>query len=210
MTSTDFLKRLCEGYVRSYRGLGLRGNARNDRTLDRRTDSRGADVTHRELNFFAKLGEMLGFVARLEAERRDLSWFDADSGELVLHMERETTSKKARNTMTKLLQTGKSEACYLAAVLGWVTEEDFASVRRAIASHLGGRSLVVLAWVGPNIYDATSLEVIVASEGNVYTRRGKAEPDKDKYWYARYLGGWRNAPGYLRGRPRSPQTDGGK
>jgi len=105
----------------------------------------------------------------------------------------------------KLLQTGRSQARYL-AFLGWVTKEDFTSVRRAIASDLKGRSLVVLASVGPDICHATNLEFIVASEGNICTRQGKAEPDKDKYWYARFLGGWRNAPGYLRGRPPSPQS----
>jgi hypothetical protein len=145
---------------------------------------------------------MLGFVARLESERRDLSWFDADSKDLVLHMESETWSNKAGNAMKKLLQTGKSQARYL-AFLGWVTKEDLTSVRRAIASRLKGRSLVVLAWVGPDIYHATDLEFIVASEGNIYTRRAKAETDKGKYWYARFVDGWRNAPDYLLGRPPS-------
>lgn len=198
MTSTDFLKRLCEGYVRSYGTLNLQGNPGNDRELSA-LDSHGADVTHRELNFFVKLGEMLGFVARLEEGRRDLSWFDADSKELVLCMERETMSKRAGNTMKKLLQNEKSKARYLAAVFGWVTREDFTSVRRAIDSQLKGRSLVVLAWVGPNIYKATELKAIVASEGNVNTRRGKAQPANGKYWYARFLGGWRNAPGLFSG-----------
>jgi len=190
MTSTDFLKRLCEGYVRSYGTLNLQGNPRNDRELSA-LDSHGADVTHRELNFFVKLGEMLGFVARLEEGRRDLSWFDADSRKLVLYMERETMSKRAGKTIKKLLQTEKSKARYLAAVFGWVTKEDFTSVRQAITSHLKDRSLVVLAWVGPSIYKATKLKAIVASEGNVYTRRGKAESANGKYWHAHFDGGWR-------------------
>jgi len=209
VTSTDFLKRLCEGYVRSYGTLNVQGNPRNDRELCA-LDSHGADVTHRELNFFVKLGEMLGFVTRLEEGRRDLSWFDADSKELVLYMERETVSRRACNTMKKLLKTGKPKARYLAAVFGWLTKEDFTSLRREIDSHLKGRSLLVLAWVGPSIYKATKLEAIVASEGNVYTRRGKAEPANDEYWYAHFDGGWRNAPGYLGSRPLSPQTKGAK
>lgn len=61
---------------------------------------------------------MLGFVSRLEAGRRDLSWFDADSKKLVLYMERETTSKKARSTMEKLLKSREWKARYLVAVLG--------------------------------------------------------------------------------------------
>ena len=214
MTSTDFLKRLCEGYVRCYRTLNIRG-PRNHGEFNPLTDSRAADATHRELNFFGQLGEMLGFVARREVVRRDrtrwdLSWVDIESEELFLCMESETFDNRADKAMDKLLRTERSKApCYLVGVL-WLKEDHFAKVKRAIFERLKGRSLLLLAWVGPDMYHATGLEVIVASKGKVYTRQGKAEPDKDKYWYVRFVGGWQNAPGYLRGRPRSPQTGGAK
>jgi hypothetical protein len=216
MTSTDFLKRLCEGYVRFYRTFNLRGNARNVRELNRLTDSRGVDATHRELNFFGQLGEMLGFVARREVVRRDrtrwdLSWVDIESEELFLCMESETFDNRADKAMDKLLRTERSKApCYLVGVL-WLKEDHFAKVKRAIFERLKGRSLLLLAWVGPDMYHATKLEVIVASKAKVYTRQGRAEPDNDKYWYAYFVDkGWRSAPGYLRGRLPSPQIKGAK
>jgi len=215
MTSSDFLKRLCEGYVRSYRTLNIRG-PRNHREFNPLTDSRAADTTHRELNFFGQLGEMLGFVARREVARRDrtrwdLSWVDIESEELFLCMESETFEDRADDAMDKLLRTGRSKGPrYLVGVLGWLKEDHFAKVKRAIFDRLRGRSLLLLAWVGPDMYHATKLEVIVACEGNIYTRRARAEPDKDKYWYVRFVGGWQKATGYLRGRPPSPQTNGAK
>jgi hypothetical protein len=216
MTSTDFLKRLCEGYVRCYRTLNLRGNPRNVRDLNRLTDSRGADATHRELNYFGQLGEMLGFVARRELARRDrtrwdLSWVDIESEELFLCMESETFDDRADKAMDKLLRTEPSKSpCYLVGVL-WLKEDHFAKVKRAISERLKGRSLLLIAWVGPDIYHATDLKVIVASKGKVYIRQGMAEQDNDKYWYAYFIDkGWRSAPGYLRGRTRPPQTNDAK
>jgi hypothetical protein len=71
MTTADFLKRLCEGYVRAYRTLNLR------------TRAMWTDHTKRELEFFAHPGEMLGFAAILEHERMDLSWRDVDGDEAL-------------------------------------------------------------------------------------------------------------------------------
>ena len=216
MTSTDFLKRLCEGYVRCYRTLNIRG-PRNHRDFNPLTDSRAADATHRELNLFGQLGEMLGFVARREVARRDrtrwdLSWVDIEPGELFLCMESETFDHKADNALDKLPHTERPKPPrYLVGVLGWLKEDHFAKVKRAIFERLKGRSLLLLAWVGPDMYHATRLEVIVACRGKVYTRQGKAEPDNQNYWYAYFVDkGWRSAPGYLRGRPRSPQTNDAK
>jgi exosome complex RNA-binding protein Rrp4 len=96
--------------------------------------------------------------------------------------------------MKKLLHTEPSKAPrYLVGVLGWLKEGHFAKVKRAILNRLKGRSLLLLAWVGPDMCHATKLEVIVACDGNIYTRRATAEPDKDKYWYAYFDGGWENA-----------------
>ena len=184
MTSTDFLKRLCEGYVRSYRTLNLR------------VDCSMADATHKEINFFGHLGEMLGFVACLEWGRRDLSWLDPETDNVVLYMERESTDAKADAVMKKLFHTERSKAPrYLVGVLGWLKEDHYAKVKQAIFDRLKGRSLLLLAWVGPDIGHATKLEVIVACDGSICTRQATAEQDKDKYWYVRFDGGWRNAVG---------------
>jgi hypothetical protein len=215
MTPTNFLKRLCEGYVRSYRTLKIRG-PRDPRKFNPLTDSRAADATHREINFFAQLGEMLGFVARREVARKDrtrwdLSWVDLESEKSFLCMESETFEDRADNTIDKLLRTGPSKApCYLVGVLGWLKESHFAKVKRTILRRLKGRSLLLLAWVGPDMYHATTLEVIVACDGNICTRRATAEPDNDKYWYAYFDSGWENATPHLRDRPPSPQTNGAK
>ena len=150
MIPSEFLKRICEGYVRSYRTFDLRGNPRNYRDL-KPQDSLGADATQRELDFFGRLGEMLGIVAHREMGRRDLSWIKADSkqkkDELVLHLEREASNKKAVETMKRLLRAkGRKKARYLVGVLGCVTEDQFAKIKQTIKTSLKGCSLLVLAW----------------------------------------------------------------
>jgi hypothetical protein len=181
MTTTDFLKRLCEGYVRRYRTLNLR------------TDAKGTDLTQRELDFFAQLGEMLGFGACFEAQRMDLSWHDLDSQELVLHLERETERGKVLNeTLPKLLRAEESrQARYLAAVLGWVREGDLPAIKQKIAEELGDRPLLLIAWVGPTKDEAKRLEAFVFSGSEVHTRRGKGEIDSAGCWYATFLGEWK-------------------
>jgi hypothetical protein len=181
MTTADFLKRLCEGYVRSYRTLNLR------------TEAKWTDLTQRELHFFVQLGEMLGFAARLEAQRMDLSWHDLDTGELVLHLERETEAGRVLNeTLPKLLRPeGSRQARYLAAVLGWVREEDLPPIKQRIAKELGGRPLLLIAWVGPTKEEAKCLEAFVFSGSEVHTRRGEGETDRAGYWYAWLSGEWK-------------------
>jgi len=177
MTRADFLKRLCEGYIRSYRTFNLR------------TTAKWTDLTQRELDFFARLGEMLGFAARLEEQRMDLSWHDIDSEELALYLERETNAEKVfTETLRKLLQSQYSQrARYLAAIFGWVREEDLPAIKQTIKDQLGDRSLLVIAWVGPTQDAAKHVRIFVFSESVVYTRRGEGEIDADNYWYARFI-----------------------
>jgi hypothetical protein len=141
MTTADFLKRLCEGYVRAYRTLNLR------------TRAMWTDHTKRELEFFAHLGGMLGFAATLEHERMDLSWRDVDGDEaLVLYLERERFSGRALgDTLHKLLDSDQSRrARYLVGVFGWVTDEILAQAKQAISERRNGRPFLLIAWVGPN------------------------------------------------------------
>ena len=208
MTSADFLKRLCEGYVRSYRTFGIRGS-RDPREFNRVIDARAADVTHREVTFFSQLGEMLGFVARREVARKDrtrwdLSWVDIDSKKPFLCMESETFEKKADSTIGKLLRT-RSSKVYLVGILGCLNESHFAQVKQTVSKRLKGRSLLLLAWVGSDMWHATKLKAIVACDGNVYTRQATAEPDSDNYWYARFDDDeWVDATGELLDRPLPP------
>jgi hypothetical protein len=170
------------------------------------------DETRRELNFFAQLGEALGYLARFEmgtgwkGRRWDLSWVDPDLEEkqVVLCMERESDHHKADNAVERLLGPEGSKACYLVALLGGVTKDHFRKIKRRV-EHPKGRSILLLAWVGEYEFHA-----IVAADGKLSTREGKAYVDEDKYWYARFLGGWQYASGYPRGRPRSPQTNAAK
>jgi len=180
VTSTEFLKRLCEGYVRSYRTFNLR------------TSAKWTDLTQRELDWFVRLGEMLGFAARLEEQRMDLSWHDVESRKLVLYLERETHADKVlTNTLPKLLQSEESrQAAYLGAVFGWVREQDLPAIKQTIKSRLGNRLLLVIAWVGPTRETAEDLVTFVFSESSVLTRHGKGLRDEDTYWYARFLDQW--------------------
>jgi len=181
MTTADFLKRLCEGYVRNYRTLNLR------------TEAKPTDLTQRELSFFAQLGEMLGFGACLEAQRMDLSWHDLDTGELVLHLERETEAGRVLSeTLRKLLRAEElRQARYLAAVLGWVREEHLPAIKQTIAEELGDRPLLLIAWVGPTKDEAKRLEAFVFSGSEVHARLGKGEIDNARYWYAMFLEEWK-------------------
>jgi hypothetical protein len=123
MTALDFLKGLCAGYIRCYRTLNLH------------TSATWTDLTHRELALFARLGEMLGFVARLEHGRRDLSWHDPDSQALILYLERETDQTYAvSEALRKLLTVTESlHARYLVAVLGWVFEADVQEIKQRLS-----------------------------------------------------------------------------
>src|SRR5437764_14410679 len=107
MTSTDFLKRLSEGYVRSYRTFNIYDKTPTNRNL-KAIRCRWADETPWELHFFAQLGQMLGYVARREVGternrgRWDLLWVDAESRDkeeqVVLYMECENEKTKELKT----------------------------------------------------------------------------------------------------------------
>ena len=141
----------------------------------------------------------MGYVARFEMgtgrkrRRWDVSWVDPDpkdkEKQVVLCMERESNHHKADNAVGKLLGPEGSKACYLVGLLGGVTKDHFRRIMRRVeqifVEHPKDRSILLLAWVGEDKFHA-----IVAADGKLSTREGKGYVDEDKYWYARFLGGW--------------------
>jgi hypothetical protein len=177
MTDLQFLQRLAEGYVRSYRTFNLRA------------DSKWEDNTRRELDFFARLGERLGYIARYEDKRTDLTWHDIDTQTIVLALERETDAGSVlADTFPRLFQV--TGARYLAAVLGWVRESDLARISPLIQGNLGSRSMLTLAWVGTSRDSADTLYASVHTDARIVSRQGKGHVDLDRYWYARFSGEW--------------------
>src|SRR5690606_38054676 len=99
-----------EGYVRNYRRLNL-------------TDSHNKSMfTRREIEYFANLGEALGYDAFIEDSKpdktkgrsrpMDLSWWKWDSRidqesyvSLILHLERENQWDKDIDTIDKLFSS---------------------------------------------------------------------------------------------------------
>jgi len=109
MDGRELSMRLAEGYVRQYRTLCLH------------TRSTWDDVTQREINLFAGAGEALGFHARVEVRRMDLSWHEPETGKIVLHLERETDRARVLpEALRKVLDSDESrDADHLVGILGW-------------------------------------------------------------------------------------------
>lgn len=108
------LMRFFEGYVRNYRRLNI-GQGNNFSMF-----------TRREIEYFAKLGEYLGYYTFVEdykpnlklgrSRPMDLSWWKYDAREnedefikLVLHLERENLWAKAEETIEKLFSKTEEE-----------------------------------------------------------------------------------------------------
>lgn len=109
-----YLIQLFEGYVRNYRRLNL--SQLHNRSM----------FTNREIEYFAKLGEMLGFDAYIEDSKfdktkgrsrpMDLSWWKWDARVddqyflyLALHLERENSWSKDVETIEKLFSQTEEE-----------------------------------------------------------------------------------------------------
>lgn len=104
------LYNIFEGYVRNYRRLNIHQS------------SNSAMFTRREIEYFATIGEYLGFFSFVEDSKRqqgergthsrpmDLAWWQYDQREqkgefftkLILHLERENLASKAKETIEKL------------------------------------------------------------------------------------------------------------
>ncbi|CEG26368.1 hypothetical protein [Bacillus sp. B-jedd] len=108
------LMQFFEGYVRNYRRLNLTGD--HNRSM----------MTNREIDYFANLGEMLGFDSFVEDSKfdkiknrsrpMDLAWWRWDSlgdmehyDHLALHLERENSFNKDLDTIDKLFSETENE-----------------------------------------------------------------------------------------------------
>lgn len=180
---SEFLQRICEGYVHCYRTFRLR------------TRNNWSDLTHREVGFFCQLGEMLGFFALQEQNKDDLHWYeDFRATKRALHLERETEDSRACTEAVRKLIDDR-QAKYLVAVLGWVVEDRIDQIKEQVrSSQLGNRCLAVMAFVGPNKDSATGFRALVFSGSAVLGREGKAEWDNGNYWYLHFTGPWEAEP----------------
>lgn len=100
------LMNIFEGYIRNYRRLNLYQST--NRSM----------FTKREIDYFANVGEVLGFFSYVEDSKpplygrsrpMDLSWWKLDERidkdnfhSLILHLERENIYQKAEDTLDKL------------------------------------------------------------------------------------------------------------
>lgn len=179
MTEFEFLRRICEGYVQCYRTLNLR------------TRQPWGDLTKRELDFLARLGQMLGFAVRTEEDNRmDLGWYDPDDiTRPVVHIERETEGFSA--VLEKLLN---SRVDRLIAIFGCVSEQGTEEIRKQVCSRIGDRSMAVIAWVGPTKDKANCLWAFVCAQGKCFSRSGVGKIDDAQFWYAHFVGQWTEGP----------------
>lgn len=131
------LMNIFEGYVRNYRRINLH-QATN-----------GSMFTKREIDYFANLGEMLGFFSFIEDSKpnqdygrsrpMDLSWWQFDPkqddkehfSQLVLHLERENVWEKDIETIDKLFC--KTDEEYKPVnVIGIQNVEDYEQIEKSI------------------------------------------------------------------------------
>lgn len=123
------LMQFFEGYVKNYRKLNLMA------------DHNVSMFTKREIDYFANLGEMLGFAAFIEeskpnslkkTKRMDLSWWKEDLRKdidyylyLVLHLERESSPKRDEKTIEDLfLQTDEAYTPHNAIGIQFIDNTD--------------------------------------------------------------------------------------
>ena len=115
MTASIFgLMNFFEGYVKNYRSFNLHQSDNISK------------FTRKEIDFFANLGEKLGFFTFIEDSKHDksikrsrpmdLSWWKSDERvdkenfvELILHLERESIRKKDTETIDKLFSKTEKE-----------------------------------------------------------------------------------------------------
>lgn len=183
MNNSEFLKRILDGYVLTYR------------TNLWHTTSNHCDMTATELNFFTQLGSYLGFVVRREMNwqyPRDLCWCEpgsdprpADDEGTILYLERENQDKRVDQTIEKLLDIKNApNVKFLVAVFGCIKQETLNAAKEEIRTRLGSdRSFLCISWIGDRPDDATDVEGWVFSNNHESTRKIKAYMDKAEYWY---------------------------
>lgn len=182
MNDSEFLESICEGYVQCFR------------TQDLGQWNTYTDDTHRAIEYFSRLGEMLGFYVAREVNRKDLAWYDdPDRKKLVLHLEHETERDRAIVALENVL---KSNARFLVAVLvGELLDSDIQMIRAQVCAKAGNQSIAVIAKSQtlekglPN--ERSVLTALVCCPSGLRTRKAIKSVDKAHYWYAYFLEDWK-------------------
>ncbi len=104
--------------------------------------------THAIINYFARLGTMLGYVPRCEKKWRDLEWVDTESKKVVLHLESENAYVNAIPTLTGKLAGSDAD---LRIGYFWTKEQDVKELEEQLAglARSGKGNYLVIAKVSP-------------------------------------------------------------
>ncbi|MFS0689413.1 hypothetical protein AB1K89_09230 [Sporosarcina sp. 179-K 8C2 HS] len=187
------LMQFFDGYVRNYRRMNL--TQLHNRSM----------MTKREIDYFANLGEMLGFDAFIEDSKldkslgrsrpMDLSWWKWDSRVdteyylyLALHLERENVCNKDVETIEKLFS--ETEEAYLPHnVIGIQSIESKERINTlnelVLRKNLIQRSnvLMVYHWYDTELQGYRIYAYTNAVSGKSEVRRAIRKMDNLGYWY---------------------------
>lgn len=189
-----------EGYVRNFRRLNL--SSLHNRSM----------FTNREIDYFARLGEWLGFDAYVEDSKRndltgrsrpmDLSWWKWDTRldkenyvSLSLHLERESLPQKAEDTIEKLF-TESAEGYRPDHVIGIQYVNSLSDIdqlnEKILTINKHQKSQVLMIYRELN--RKNQFERIKAFEGNsegwIEIRNAVALLDPSYYWYMCFEEEW--------------------
>jgi hypothetical protein len=181
MTTEEFLQMVLNGYVTTYR-------KNNWHTTERHL----ANWTHKDLNFFIRLGESLGFIVQLEMNYeypRDLCWCNGIKGDKpFLYLERENKDANAVDTIKRMFEPAANtqDIPILVAVFGEVTKETLQRVKNTVRLNVNeNQCFLVISWP-PENQDVNDDDIV---EGWIFSRRqetrriARANMDKGGYWF---------------------------
>ena len=199
------LMQFFEGYVRNYRRLNL--SLQHNRSM----------FTSREIDYFARLGEWLGFESYIEDSKinkldgrsrpMDLSWWKMDARidkenyiSLSMHLERENLSKKDEETMEKLF-TETEEGYHPEHVIGIQYVDSFERIdylNQMVLSRnekLGSHALMIYRYYD-QLHDLDRIKAYVFDpQSCTETRHAIAKLDQSQFWYMCFEEEWENSLG---------------
>lgn len=108
-------KRIFYGFIRNYSNLDIIGEEQKLTTW-----------TFKSMQYFNKLGTMLGYYTEFEGNRYDHSWYDYDHKRIILHVEHEnqTNADRINHTIHKLLNSKSLKTIGIV----YPEEQDFAQL----------------------------------------------------------------------------------
>jgi hypothetical protein len=158
-------------------------------------------MTFSELNFFAKLGSMLGYHARREMNYqypRDLCWCDSVGStkndidaRTYLYLERENEdSRVISNTIQKMLNPlNAPNVPNLLAVFGWIRPETLCAakqyVRENFKKHENKHEIFsIISWIGvKKDADVFNLECWIYTPEFEYLKDANPFVDGNGFWH---------------------------